>query len=186
MSFDDAFCKFPNLESDRLNLREATINDSEQIFHLFNNLEKSHLFVSPRFETMEDAKKFLKQAYDLYSKKCLIDWWITKKGNDKIIGSIRLARFKKQSKRVIGYFISKKYRRQGIMTEAVRAVVKYAFENMRLHRMEATDHRDNQASSKLLRKIGFQKEGLLRKHEWRGEQWSDSVIWSILSDDYKN
>lgn len=186
MSFDDAFQKFPILTTKRLILREITMDDTEKIFHLFNSLETTDLFSPPKFDCIEDAKNFIAKSKKGYFRKWFIDWWITLKDNNLIIGSIRLGPFEMESKATIGYFISGEYNGKGIMTEAIRVVVNFAFEVLGLHRIEATDHPENHASSRILEKLGFKKEGLLRMHQWRNDKWSDSLLWSILRSDFES
>ena len=70
---------------------------------------------------------------------------------------------------------------QGIVTEAVKEVVKYGFEIMKLHSIEAVIDPDNVASANVLKKNGFVKEAHLKENEFHERRFYDSVIYSILN-----
>ena len=69
------------------------------------------------------------------------------------------------------------------MTEAVREVVRYGFEELSLYRLEANHFPRNPASGRVLEKAGFIREGLLRGAVWKGEKPEDVIQYAILSTD---
>ena len=85
----------------------------------------------------------------------------------------------------IGYDIcSDQLMGTGLMTEALGAVIDYWFNRMDLNRIEAFVGLNNTASLKLLAKFGFQKEGHLRLHYHKNEQTEDSLVYSLLKNEY--
>jgi RimJ/RimL family protein N-acetyltransferase len=84
----------------------------------------------------------------------------------------------------IGYWIHKDFVNQGLMTEATAALVKVAFEIMRIHRLEIHCDPENFASAAIPRKLGFTYEGTLRAKTRFLDRWSDSMIWGLLEDEY--
>jgi ribosomal-protein-alanine N-acetyltransferase len=70
------------------------------------------------------------------------------------------------------------------MTEAVKPILQYGFEQMNLNRIEACTGPENVASIKILQKFGFKQEGYLRQHYYGKDQIYDSLIFSLLKAEY--
>jgi [ribosomal protein S5]-alanine N-acetyltransferase len=83
----------------------------------------------------------------------------------------------------LGYWVGEPFAGQGYMTEAVRAIVPFAFERLRLHRIEAACLANNAASMRVLEKTGFQREGLARKYLKINARWQDHVLFGLIEDD---
>ena len=84
----------------------------------------------------------------------------------------------------IGYWIHKDFINQGLVTESTAALVKVAFELLRIHRIEIHCDPANLASAAIPRKLGFVHEGTLRAKTRFLDRWSDSMIWGLLETDY--
>lgn len=82
----------------------------------------------------------------------------------------------------LGFYGSAKFAGQGLMTEGLQLAVKYAFEELGLHRLEANIQPANMASIKLVRRIGFQKEGFSPKYLFIDGAWKDHERWAIIND----
>lgn len=85
----------------------------------------------------------------------------------------------------LGYRIDQQYARQGLMSEAVAALLGYAFDELRLHRVEANCMPENQASLGLLRKLGFADEGLSHRYLKIQGQWSDHRRMVMFSEQWQ-
>ena len=83
----------------------------------------------------------------------------------------------------LGYAIGAPFARQGYMTEGLRLVIRYAFTEMKLHRLEANIQPDNVPSLALARKCGFKKEGFSPRYLHINGEWRDHERWAILADD---
>lgn len=84
----------------------------------------------------------------------------------------------------IGYWIHKDFINQGLVTESTAALVKVAFEVILIHRLEIHCDPGNVASAAIPRKLGFTHEGTLRAKTRFLDRWSDSMIWSMLENEY--
>jgi len=84
----------------------------------------------------------------------------------------------------IGYWIHEEYINRGLVTESTAALVKVAFEVLLIHRLEIHCDPRNVASASIPRKLGFVHEGTLRAKTRFLERWSDSMVWSILEEEY--
>ncbi|ONI89916.1 GNAT family N-acetyltransferase [Actinosynnema sp. ALI-1.44] len=83
----------------------------------------------------------------------------------------------------IGFTLDAGHQGKGYGTEAVRRVVEHLFADRGLHRISAECDARNEASARLLRKVGFQREGLLRRNTWIKGEWTDDLLFGLLSTD---
>jgi ribosomal-protein-alanine N-acetyltransferase len=83
----------------------------------------------------------------------------------------------------LGYWMGEAYARQGLMTAAVNAILPFAFETLRLHRIEAACIPGNVASTRLLEKTGFKREGFAREYLCIDGAWQDHLLYARLKHD---
>ena len=147
---------FPILITERLTLRQLSKSDAEQIFQLRSDIEINKFLERKPSETIEDAIRFIERIIE--NESDLFYWAITKRGNGKLIGTICLFDFSSDEKKCeIGYELLSEYQRQGFMHEALKKVTEYANERLRLKKINAITHKDNQSSTGLLLKLGFKQ-----------------------------
>jgi ribosomal-protein-alanine N-acetyltransferase len=92
-----------------------------------------------------------------------------------------------RSRRVaIGYIIDPAYLQKGIATEAVSAMLDFCFGELGLRRVQAFIHPDNTASRKLVEKLRFRAEDLLRDNLRVGDDWRDDMLYALLKTDYRS
>lgn len=107
--------------------------------------------------------------------------------NDKgtLIGGITLGniRYGVAQTGHVGYWIGERYAGQGLMLDALDLLLAYAFETLRLHRIEAACIPDNQRSLRLLEKAGFRREGLLRAYLRINGTWQDHYLYALVAGD---
>jgi ribosomal-protein-alanine N-acetyltransferase len=176
------FSPFPNLETERLLLRRVDSNDIKEIFALRSNPETMKYIPRPLVKTDEDALEHINMIDSKIDSNEGINWAITLKDNPKLIGIIGHYRIRPESYRTeIGYMLLPEYQGKGIISEAVREAVKYAFNVMNLHSIEAIIAPENYGSAKVLEKNGFVKEAHLRENEFYEGRFLDTVIYSILN-----
>lgn len=81
----------------------------------------------------------------------------------------------------LGYWAGQKFANHGYITAAVRAVVRYAFDQLDLHRVEAACQPENAASRKVLEKAGFTQEGVARAYLKINGDWRDHLLFGIVN-----
>jgi ribosomal-protein-serine acetyltransferase len=86
----------------------------------------------------------------------------------------------------IGYWLTGAARGKGVMTTAVAALLDHGFSEWKLHRIEIHCAPDNHRSRAIPERLGFREEARLRETEFVGGRWLDSVIYGLLSDDFRN
>ncbi|WP_304196340.1 GNAT family N-acetyltransferase [Flavobacterium alvei] len=177
------FTPFPNLETERLLLRRVVNEDVEQIFALRSDKEVMKYIPRPLVKTNEDALAHIAMIDEKIDNNEGVNWAITLKNNDKLIGIIGLYRIKPEHFRAeIGYMLLPEYHGKGIVSEAINEVVKYGFDVIKLHSIEAIIDPENFASEKVLQKNGFVKEAHLKENEYYEGKFLDTVIYSIINN----
>jgi len=170
------------IETDRLTLREFYPEDGQDLYEYLSN----PLVYIYEPGTPIDYKQAIEYASDM-SKN--VDFWAVELKNEKkVIGQLY---FNHQEPRhlllwELGYIINPFYQQCGYGSEAANALVNFGFTELRIHRIQAHCNPDNVASWRLLEKIGFSREGLLRKNIYfRKDQsgnplWMDSFVYAKL------
>ncbi|UPT70532.1 MAG: GNAT family N-acetyltransferase [Flavobacterium sp. JAD_PAG50586_2] len=180
------FHPFQNIETERLLLRRINESDVEEVFALRGNQETMKYIPRPLTKSKEDALQHIAMIEEKIVNNTGINWGITIKGNPKIIGIIGHYRISPENHRAeVGYMSFPETNGKGYMSEALKAVLAYGFEQMNLHSIEAVIDPANIASEKLLQKNGFVKEAHILENElWEGKFW-DTVIYSLLKKNWK-
>ncbi len=175
------FTPFPNLETERLLLRRANLDDVNEIFVMRSNPQTMQYIPRPIAKTTQDAIDNIAMMDVKIESNEGINWAITLKGSPKLIGVIGHFRIKPEHYRAeIGYILLPEYSGKGIVSEAIKAVVHYGFDILKLHSIEAIIDPKNVASEKVLQKNGFVKEAHFLENEYYDGQFIDTVIYSLL------
>ena len=127
--------------------------------------------------------RFLKQARSAGNRKFLV----CLREDGSIIGQVSLngiVRLSVQSC-FMGYWIAKPYSRRGLMTEAVKLALRYAFKTLKLHRVEATLMPVNAASRALAKKCGFRFEGVAKRYLNINGRWEDHERYAITVEEWR-
>jgi [ribosomal protein S5]-alanine N-acetyltransferase len=150
------FTPFPILKTERLTLRQLLINDEEEIFALRTDSEINKYLDRPLSNTNDDARNFIHKVNENIHKNISLYWAITLSDSNTFVGTICLYGFSDENNSCeIGYELLTNFQGQGIMKEAVEKVIDYAFNTIKVQKMEAFLHRDNQRSINLLGKLLF-------------------------------
>jgi [ribosomal protein S5]-alanine N-acetyltransferase len=112
-------------------------------------------------------------------------FFVFRRGDGALVGGVNLSHVHRGVSQScsMGYWIGENYARQGLMTDAVQAVVAFCFEDLGIHRIEAACVPENEPSRDLLRKIGFKEEGYARKYLRINGNWQDHLLFAWLSTD---
>ncbi|MFV5699224.1 GNAT family N-acetyltransferase [Flavobacterium sp. ZT3R17] len=176
------FNPFPILETKRLLLRRVDANDVNEIFALRSNPETMKYIPRPLLKTKEDALEHIAMIDAKIENNEGINWGITLKNDPKLIGIIGHYRIKPEHFRAeIGYMLLPEFNGKGIIPEAVKEVVDYGFNVIKLHSIEAIIDPENFGSEKVLQKNGFIKEAHLKENEFYDGRFLDTVIYSLLN-----
>ena len=171
------FDPFPVLETERLILPKISMDDAEDVFLLRTNEEAMKYINKPKLLSIDDAKEIIKKMND----PDRIQWGITLKTSDTIIGTIGYHRIEKEHYRAeIGYMLHPQYWNTGLMSEAIAKVINYGFDEMKLHSIEAIINPGNVASRKILQKFNFIKEAYFKENFFFEGKFYDSEVYSLV------
>lgn len=176
------FDPFPELSTERLHLRRMTERDLPDFFLMRSNVAVMRYLARPIAQTEDDARKVFEETDAGITRNELINWGITFKDKNRVIGTIGFYRMKPEHHRAeVGYALHPDYHRQGIMHEAVQPVLDYGFRVMKLHSIEGVIDPNNAASERLLLKNGFVKEAYFKENwYWQGK-FIDSAHYTKLT-----
>jgi [ribosomal protein S5]-alanine N-acetyltransferase len=173
--------EYKELTTTRLVLREFMPGDLSFIYEHFSDKNVSrYLYDNEPPSNINEAKKIFQWCMDKESSDH-IRWCITLKHNLKQIGTCGFHNYdNKNNAAEIGYDLSSDYWNKGYMTEALKKMLHYGYEVYSLNRIYACVYIVNIASNKLLEKLGFKHEGVIRdKHFFRGNYY-DHNLYSLL------
>jgi ribosomal-protein-alanine N-acetyltransferase len=177
------FNPFPKLNAGRLQLRQVSENDVDEVFALRSNPEVMLYIPRPLAVTPQDAIDHINMVNKGVAENTSINWAITLTPSDKLIGMICLIRMQPENFRTeIGYILSPDYQQKGIMGEALKIVIKYAFEDLKFHSIEAVIDPENTASEQLLLKNNFVKEAHFKEKTFYNGIFLDDVIYSLINN----
>ena len=115
-----------------------------------------------------------------------IQLFIFLRNPDRLVGGITIGLIRRGVAQncMLGYWMGEEYAGKGHMFAALQLVIRYIFEELRLHRIEAACIPTNVRSASLLQKAGFTKEGYLHKYLRINGEWQDHLLFALLKDDY--
>lgn len=174
------------LETLRLSLTEFEPVTVEIWHQLMNNKEVVQTTLSLPFPcSLDDARNWQEKQLKKIAEGNLLRWAIVKKETGDTIGNIKLVINPLFESAELGYWLGKDYWGRGYAFEAAKQIVDFAFTTLKLNRLEAYAMDHNTSSEKILFKLGFLKEGLLRKSIKRWGEFIDVKSYGLLHTDWK-
>lgn len=179
--------KFETIQTERLLLRKLTDDDYSYIFQHLSDTAIMQLLNIETLDKLEIEKQKQEKGYSTFNKRFLI-FQLLDKETQQIIGWCGYHTWYIDHGRAeIGYgLIDEHTKGKGLMSEALKAVLRYGFEQMQLNRVEAFVAPENIPSLKLVDKFNFTREGQLRKHYLKDGNLEDSVVFGLLEEEWKN
>jgi RimJ/RimL family protein N-acetyltransferase len=158
---------FPVLVIDEYVLREQSDADTQPFFEYYSKDPEVTRYILATIPTsLEEAHAEIQYCRNLFYHKRGIYWTLARKSDNQIIGSVGLYINNHHHRAELCYDLAKAYWRQGIMQKILNQVMDYAFEKLSVYRIEALTLKENTASIGILEKIGFLREGTLRKYRY--------------------
>ena len=179
--------KFPVLETQRLSLSSFEPSDIDRFFQLRSNEEFVKYLGLPPMSKRSAARDRVHEIIQAFMVREGISWKISLKNKSELIGYIGYWQINFRHHRAeIGFGIDEKHQKTGLISEAMPKVLEYGFQEMNIHRIEADIDPKNRASSKVLAKFGFQKEGYFRENYFFNQRFIDSEYHGLLKKDFQS
>ncbi|UOQ84908.1 GNAT family N-acetyltransferase [Gracilibacillus salinarum] len=185
MKIADIYGNLPLLETNRLRLRKVKRTDIEAIYHYASQDKVSRYVTWNSHESLHETTAFVQFILEQYEKGNIAPWGIEYKATGEFIGTVDFVTWDPaQFTAEIGYVITPEYWGKGIVTEAVRELVRFGFSAMKLERIQARCLEENIASARVMEKSGMTCEGNLRHAIYKNGKHSNLKIYSILREEW--
>ena len=174
------------LETPRLILRQAQKEDATPMFHNWcSDPDVTKFLTWPTYRKKEDAYPVLENWISEYQKENFYLWMIELKEIQEPIGTISVVRQREEiMQSEIGYCIGKQWWHQGIMTEALQAVINYLFWEVGMNRIEAKHDTNNPRSGSVMKKCGMRFEGISKASDRNNQGICDTAHYAILYSEW--
>lgn len=172
------------IETPRLILRRAKMEDAEAMFRNWaNDTEVTRYLTWPPHESIEVTQRLLQSWVDRYQTDDYYQWMIVLRETNEPIGSIMASTMGRAQSAHIGYCIGKHWWHQGIMSETLKAVMDFLFNEVGYHRVESLHDPNNPYSGAVMRKCGMKYEGRLRQADRNNQGVCDACYYGILASE---
>lgn len=176
----------PVLDAPRVRLRALRDADIPALFDVFGDPETMRYWSWPALPALDDAARLLQRIHDGFRARTFLQWGIADRQTDTVIGTCTLFRLDLDHRRAeIGFALARTTWGRGLASEAVRAVLRFAFDELGLHRVEADADPRNARSLALLERLGFRREGLLRERYHVAGEIQDAVLLGLLAPEWR-
>lgn len=176
----------PELETERLLLRKARLSDARDVFAYSKDPEVARYVLWDAHRDIQESKGYLRYLIRQYRLGKASSYVIEEKATSRVIGTIGFMWIQPEyASAEVGYSLARDKWNQGYMTEALRAVLKYGFEQMGLNRIEAQHDVRNPASGTVMNHVGMVKEGTLRSRMVNKGKFVDVDLYALLRRDWK-
>ena len=180
------FRRFPLLETGRLRLRPLHRQDAFDLLALRTDPDVMRYMDVKPFRSVQEARQWIATYRQRFRKKKSLVWALATKSDDRFIGYAGFWRMMPEQLRAeIAYAILPSDWGKGLMSEAMQAMLDFGFQQLRVHSIEANINPENLRSRKLLEKFGFSQEAHFRENYFFEGQFIDTVVFSILEQDWK-
>lgn len=181
----DLFNHMPVLEGERLRLRRINMHDAQDIYDYSRDEKVAEHVLWSAHRSVFETRSYIRWMVRKYRCGEPASWGIALKSDDRIIGTIGFMWIQDENSCAeVGYSLSRKHWNNGIMTEALKLVIRYGFEEMGLNRIEAIHETTNPASGAVMRKCGMVKEGTMFSKLKNKGRFVDVDMYAILRKDY--
>lgn len=178
--------RFPILETKRLKLVQVEKEHTQSFYDIMSRDEVTKYYGMESLKSIEDASKIVESFQNTYESKRGIRWGIVLRETGEFVGTLGLNNLITWSKKAeIGFELHPSYWNKGITTEAVKEVLRYSFEDLEIFRIGAITYPQNEPSKQLLKRLGFNEEGLLRGYLYQNNQSHNALVFSLLRTEWQ-
>lgn len=174
-----------DIKTERLLLRRFRESDAQMVFDNWASDKVVTKYLTwPAHRSVEVTKNTVNRWVKEYENPTCYHWAITLKNTEDVVGDIIMRVNEDELRCEIGYCLSRKCWNKGIMTEALKALIKFGFEVVGYERIESYHDVENPASGRVMQKAGMHHEGTLRRYAFRNDGvLGDCEIYAIIKDD---
>ena len=180
------FSNIPTLYTERLSLRAMHPIDAEDMFDYAKRPEVTKYLLWREHESISFTRDYLIYVGRRYALGDFYDWAIIDRESRKMIGTCGFTKIDTANNSAeIGYVLNPDFHRRGFGSEAVKRILKFGFEELKLNRIEARFMQGNEASLALMRSVGMTFEGYMRDLVLAKGSYRTVGVSSILRSEYE-
>ena len=176
---------FPTLQTKRLELIEITEFHNSDIFKIFGDHQVTKYYNMLPLINQAEAQNIIQHFSNKFKSNACIRWGIALKGQQNIIGTCGFNNYTKHHRANLGYDLQSEFWNKGLITEALNAIIDFGFSILELNRIEAEVMQGNLASNKVLAKLNFTNEGVLKQWMFWNGKYYDMTIFALLKSEYE-
>lgn len=175
----------PTLDAPRVRLRGLEAGDVDALFAVFSDPDMMRYWSSPAMKERAEAEALLVRIQQGFTARTAYQWGVERKQDGRILGTCTLFHLDDKNMRAeLGYALASAHWKQGYMLEALNSLIDHAFGPMKLRRLEADVDPRNVNSMRILDKLGFSQEGLLRERWNVDGEIQDSAFLGLLAREW--
>lgn len=175
----------PVLESSRVRLRPYRTDDAAAMFALYSDPRVMRYWSFAPWSAIAQAEAYLERALGEMAEGRVLPWALARRDDDLLVGTTTLFSLNREQRRAeVGYSLSPAEQGRGLAAEALRAALAHAFDVLGLLRIEADVDPRNAPSCRLLERLGFRREGLLRARWHVADEVCDSALYGLLAPEF--
>ncbi|MEI2616531.1 MAG: GNAT family protein [Thermomicrobiales bacterium] len=175
----------PELETERLLLRRFNPADEDDIYRYCRDPEVARLTSWDPHRSIDDTRRFLDWALTRYEEGTGGPWAMVLHETGMVVGAFGLTVVWPHLRGEVGYWLGRPLWRQGLTTEAGQAILRYAFHDLELNRVEARCEAENAASERVMQKLGMSYEGLMRQQIFVKGVFRDMKLYAQLRSEWR-
>ncbi len=182
----NTFSNIPTLTTEHLVLRKMKASDAADMYEYARLPEVTRYLTWRPHPNPGYTREYLEYLGSRYAVGDFHDWAVTLKDSGKMIGTCGFTRFDLPNNSAeLGYVLNPAYHGKGYATEAAREIIRFGFEQLKLHRIEARHMVGNDASHRVMQKLGMKAEGTFRESYLIGGTYRTVTVCSILRTEFK-
>lgn len=176
----------PTITTDRLRLRWLTAADVPALFAIFGDPAVCRYWSAPPLPDVAAAATLQRDIARCFAERSLFQWGIAERATDLVVGTCTLAALSVEHRRAeLGFALTPSCWGRGYVAELLPALLKFAFETLELHRVEADVDPRNARSIRVLERVGFQREGYLRERYHVAGEAQDALLFGLLQREWR-
>ena len=176
----------PTILTTRLLLRALTPSDIPSLFAVFGDPEVCRYWSRPALTSIGDATALLEEIDRFFAERSLFQWGIAQRESNTVVGTCTLSSLTPAHRRAeVGFALARSVWRRGYMAEALPSLVRFGFETLGLHRLEADVDPRNASSIRVLERAGFAREGRQRERYLLNGEAQDALLYGLLEREWR-
>ena len=173
--------ELPTVGTTRLILRALAPSDAPALFAIFGDPAVCRYWSRPTLPDLSAAIELQAEIARHFAARTLFQWGIAERATGEIVGTCTLAALSPEHRRAeVGFALAQAAWGRGYIAEVLPALLRFAFDVLDLHRLEADVDPRNAPSIRALERVGFAREGYLRERYFLNDEVQDAIVYGLL------